>query len=180
MPFLNSIVTRNGILSLGQQVTCNKKHLDYDGYPIPMGRYTIAAMRKSTGGRELVGIKADQPVGHGWGNLEGHVEDGYGLWVDKDFFSTVFDVNINLKMVVKDEFVFRRKNLEGMECRTIGTLPDGKSSFVELEEHVDGCSADGLGKAGYCIIIPHEHLKAAGKGAKSKKGKAGHSMPEFF
>lgn len=182
MPFLNSIVTRNGILSLGQEVICKKKDLEYDGIPIPMGRYTIASMKKGMGNNELVGIRSHQPVAASWGNLDGHIENGQGLWIDKDFFTSAFDRNINMRMSVKGEFMFRQRNLEGMECRTVGTLPDGQSSFVEFNEHVDGCSADGLGKAGYCIIIPHKSLISAKKDTKGKnvKSKKVDELPEFF
>lgn len=176
MSFQNSIATPQGILNVGNEIMCKKSHLEYDGFVIPMGRYSIGAIKRS-GANHFVGLRSPQPI-DSWGNLDGETDSRRGLWVDLGYFITNFDLNMNKRVIIKGKFVFRRKNLEGMECRTVGMLPDGNSSFVEFGEYVDGCSADGLGKAGHCAIIPHEHLKAVKESVKGKDVDA--RQPEFF
>jgi hypothetical protein len=46
----------------------------------------------------------------------------------------------------------RGVNLEGKPCHMLAGLEDG-TVFVEFEEDVNGCSADGLGRAGYCVAV---------------------------
>jgi len=42
--------------------------------------------------------------------------------------------------------------LGGKPCRMLAGLDDG-TVFVEFNEDVNGCSADGLGKAGHCVAV---------------------------
>ena len=46
----------------------------------------------------------------------------------------------------------RGVDLKGRSCRMLAGFEDG-TVFVEFEEDVNGCSADGLGKAGHCVAV---------------------------
>lgn len=178
MPYMNKLPMPNGIITKGTEVFCRKSGLEYDGYRIPVGKYTIGGIKKwKSKSAYLIGIVSNQPNAVDWGDLDGMVAPGTGLWIDSRYLAQYFDLSISKTMIVKDKFMFRRKNLEGMKCRTVGTLPDNKSSFVEFDENVDGCSADGLGKAGHCVIIPHEYLKLVDKADKKVKSK---KLPDDF
>jgi hypothetical protein len=63
------------------------------------------------------------------------------------------------RALIKDEFVFRRKNLKGKVGNIISQLPGSQMLFVEFDEDLGGCSADGLGKAGHCVMIPQKYIK---------------------
>jgi len=143
----------------GNKIRC-KETLNYDDTLIPAGVYTIVAISKNRSGSiEDVGIRSEQPLPY-WGNLSGKVPDKHGLWVTIDFIYEYFTpVNSAYKAAIKDTFMFKKKDLKGKPCKVVGNLSNSKIAFIELQENVDGCSADGLGKAGHCILIPKKHLK---------------------
>jgi len=147
------------VYKLGAKIT-TFSGFDYEGIFVPAGTYTIVTTLKDNRGNVThLGIATEEPLA-GWGDLNGKIPEEYGLWVDINAVNRHFtNDQIGEKMIIKNEFVFKRKNLKGKRCRIVGRLPHSKVTFVELDEFVDGCSADGLGKAGHCILVSSEYLE---------------------
>lgn len=145
----------------GNKITC-KRSLEYEDFIIPAGTYVIVNVIKAPSGRiDSIGI-ASKTAQSNWGSLNGEVPDYCGVWVHPDFLDRHFVLDRSGdKMIIRGEFIFKRKDLKGKPCKIVGTLPDSKIILVELQENVDGCSADGLGKAGHCILIPRKFLEKA-------------------
>jgi len=146
---------------VGDKVTCYS-NLSYEGITIPKGSYKIVRDLKSPGGKlSHFGIISNAPL-MDWQDLSGYCDDGYGLWIDRGFMYKNFDFyEFGKKMIIKDKFVFKRRDLTGKKCHILGRLPRSKITFVEFDENVDGCSADGLGRAGHCVLVPHKLLEKA-------------------
>ncbi len=134
--------------------------LDHEGFIVPMMDYTIAITTTDKIGRlNNIGIVSEKYI-EGWGSLNGRCEEGYGLWVTMNFFTKHFKINSSTRRaLIKDEFIFRRKDLKGKVGNMISQLPGSELFFVEFDENLGGCSADGLGKAGRCVMIPKKHIK---------------------
>ena len=143
----------------GIKITC-KSPLEYDGCRIPPGTYEIVALSSSqSDGLGHIGVTSKKAL-KSWGDLNGQTASGHGLWLSIEVVDKYFKLDhVGRKMVIKNKFMFKRKDLRGKTCKIVGNLPNSKITFVELQEHIDGCSADGLGKAGHCILISQEHLK---------------------
>lgn len=145
----------------GAKVKCMSS-FEYDGCFIPLGTYEVVAISKTSVDKiEHIGIASYKAL-ESWGDLNGKVPPCCGLWISVKVMMNHFELDrIGRKVVIKDKFVFKRRNLKGKVCKIVGILPSSKIMFVELQEHIDGCSADGLGKAGHCILIPQKHLEKA-------------------
>lgn len=134
--------------------------VDYEGIVIPVADYIIgAAITSKSGQATNIGIVSPKYIS-GWGDLNGACNEGHGLWVTATFLMRYFRINsIGGRALIKDEFVFRRKNLKGRVGEVISKLPGSRMLFVEFNEDLGGCSADGLGKAGHCVMVPEEHVQ---------------------
>lgn len=84
-------------------------------------------------------------------------------------FVVWFDIKpIPKNLHIAKRFIFKDRNLEGMPCKKIVILKNG-DYFVELEENVSGCSCDGLGKVGHCIVVKKSILKETKPAKKTKQ-----------
>lgn len=107
----------------------------------------------------------------GWHNLDDSLEKPIGYYIELRHLTRNF-ISIPNKAIVNKEFSFRRRNLKNMECKVISPMPGNKESLVEFKEDVGGCGADGLGKAGRCLVIPNDILLIIGKQNKNKSKKS--------
>jgi hypothetical protein len=117
------------------------------------------------GERVHVGLYSHQPI-NGWGDLDGMVPSRQGLWQDSRHLLNFFELIHQDKVVVED-FNFKKRNLKGMRCKVIHHNSSHGQSFVEFDEDVGGGSADGLGKAGFCVVLPSELLENADESPKN-------------
>jgi len=92
----------------------------------------------------------------GWHDLEGELPNKTAFWVTIEELIAGFAF-ANDRAEVKGIVMFKNRNLKGMTGRILG-LMDGAFYFLEFDEDIGGCSADGLGKAGHCVAINREHL----------------------
>jgi hypothetical protein len=108
--------------------------------------------------KNLIGLQAMQEQSH-WHDLDGHLDPGYGYWVNSDTFRRIVSQGPEKVKVVKS-FKIGEIDLKGKTGKVVGFIEDKKypSTFVEFEENVGGCSADGLGKRGHCVAIPKSAL----------------------
>ena len=121
------------------------------------------------GGEAAIGI-ADTKVNRGWHNMDGRLDSGSGYWINaNELFGYFRPSRLSESVVVKGNFSFRNKNLRGKKGKLLATLPDCDDSMIEFEEYVEGCSCDGLGKAGHCLVVSHSILEFEGD-KKMKKG----------
>jgi len=152
------------IYKVGSSVAV-KDFLHYESVVIPPGTYIVASILKdgSNNTTHYGIVTKNQKIIQGWGDLSGMCTPGCGLWIPIKFLYKYFaQPEFGTEVFIREEFVFKKQNLKGKKCRLIGGLPRSNTVFVELGEFVDGCSADGLGKAGHCILIPRKYLKKQG------------------
>jgi len=116
------------------------------------------------------GVRCEQ-----WHNLDGMLSSRTGYYIREKHLINAF-TRVSDTMFVSKPFSFKRKDLKNMKCKTISPMPGGKEMVVEFDEDVGGCGADGLGKAGHCLVVPNDVLmpikeKEKSKTNKSKSGK---------
>lgn len=111
----------------------------------------------------LIGLYSDRRH-NGWGDLDGAVPSRQGFWATRDCVMDNFSILANEYEICADH-MHHKRNLKGLSCKILHTFGDG-FSFVELEENVGGGSADGLGKAGHCVVV---HKNVVAKKKKKKK-----------
>lgn len=95
--------------------------------------------------------------GYDWTDLDGDVESRRGYWIELADLFKYFDLPDAKVEIAKDVYI-KNRNLKGM-CGVV--VASGEFLFLELEENVGGCSADGHGKAGHCVAVPHDAIKMA-------------------
>ena len=147
-------------LKVGDRVR-NVRNLSYEGISILPGDYTIGSMLKDGKGGAIThyGIVSEMAF-MDWGDLNGICPGGHGIWLSANFFIKNFiHSEFGKKMQIGGEFIFKRRNLKGKNCMLISKLPNSRVAFVEFDEDIDGCSADGLGKAGRCALVPYKILE---------------------
>jgi hypothetical protein len=105
---------------------------------------------------DLIGLYSPSKRIANWSDLDGEVGSGKGWWISAKDLARCTDAP-NLEYVIGKEFAYRGEDLKDKPCKILAGLDDG-TVFVELEEHVSGCSADGLGKAGHCVAVPRDIL----------------------
>lgn len=88
-----------------------------------------------------------------WCNLSGQLPSPAGLDLFVGDVLVYFDFGVPLEDVyISKNFTFKNRNLKGLDCKYLAAFRGG-DCFVEFEEDIGGCSCDGLGRAGHCIII---------------------------
>jgi hypothetical protein len=113
---------------------------------------TVVEISKSIpSGTYSVGVCSDIPVS-GWHNLSGKTPSQQGYWIQPQELSTGFE-RTNSTLRVAENVVFNGVNISGKKCRLLKEVRPLGCKFVELEEYVNGGSADGLGKPGHCIPL---------------------------
>ena len=122
---------------------------------------------RTDGPNPLVGLYSDVRLDN-WSDLDGEVSSRKGWWLSARELARVIEEADNSAFEVSKPLEHRGVQLKGKVCRKLANMEDG-SIFVEFEEDVNGCSADGLGKAGYCVAIKNSVLKPAKKKEKHAK-----------
>ena len=118
-----------------------------------------------------VGLYSPDSRIDGWGDLNGNVGDYRGWWINAPELADCIEVDERLYEVGKD-IDHRGVKLKGMACRILSNIRDGTDTvFVEFDKDVNGCSADGLGKAGHCVALSRKALTVAKKKKKEKHSK---------
>lgn len=102
-----------------------------------------------------------------WSDLDGAVERYKGWWVRTCDLGECIEETDCSGFEVAVEFEHCGIKLKGKHCHILGTLDNG-TVFVEFDEDVNGCSADGLGKSGHCVALKAK-LLASRKRSKSAK-----------
>lgn len=128
---------------------------------------SVEIMRIRGGSPTLVGLHSPDERIDGWGDLDGHTGNRRGWWVSANELSGCI-IEGNDDFEVSKDIEHRGVKLKGKTCRRLATMSDG-SIFVEFDEDVNGCSADGLGKTGHCVALSPSALKVKKKKVKHSK-----------
>ena len=122
--------------------------------------------RKKSG--YLMGIITDSGLRpEGWHNLDGYLTKNIGYFIEECHLLHNF-APVASSMIVSKSFSFKRRDLKNMECKVVSSMPGNEESIVEFKEDIGGCGADGLGKAGYCLVIPNNVLSPVKEEGKEK------------
>lgn len=158
-------IRMNGRLySQGDVVVFNHQARAHTGAPsgLRVELYSLASNGK-------IGLYSlDHKVG-GWNDLNGEVDDYRGWFIDASELEGIIERS-DARYEINKSIVYRGKELKGMPCKVVASI-EGHLVFVELDEHVDGCSADGLGKAGHCVAVSDRSIKVIKKPDKKKQAK---------
>lgn len=122
-----------------------------------------------SGSSPTIGLHSPDQRIDGWGDLEGNVGSRRGWWVAASELESCIREAAHEYEVNKD-FEHRGVQLKGKKCKQLASMQDG-TIFVEFEEDVNGCSADGLGRAGHCVALDHKILKVCKQKKKEKHSK---------
>lgn len=122
---------------------------------MPEGTVVVLRVTKNDG--ETLGIYSPNKLFSEWGDLDGAVDHHRGWWISCANFAKCIRMDSGKYFVEKD-FLSRGVQLKGLVCNILAHLENG-SIFVEFEEDVNGCSADGLGKAGHCVALSKGQIK---------------------
>lgn len=112
----------------------------------------------------VVGLYSDTQLA-GWGDLDGEVGDNHGWYVNVQDLIWLLEWNQGKAKIINSNFEFNGVQLKGSECKFLSSIQNTKDKlvFVELNEDVGGCSADGLGKRGHCVAVPSKIIKDVSK-----------------
>jgi hypothetical protein len=106
-------------------------------------------------------------------NLDGATDDNHGYWFVPNVIPEYFETHNN-EFVIKEDFIFKSRNLKGMKCRWLNGI-GRDNAMVEFDECVGGGSADGTGRSGHCVIVPTDRItikeNVGGKCQKNENGK---------
>jgi len=91
-----------------------------------------------------------------WSDAGGNTPPGKGVVISVSEFMEVYE-RCEIEMVVSKHIIHRGRDLIGMPCRTI--VRSGRMFGVQFKEDIGGCSCDGLGKRGYCLLVNNNCLK---------------------
>lgn len=116
---------------------------------------------------EIVGLFSPNKSIPGWHDLDGKVALRHGWWARFDqLVKTIEPLDETYK--VRIDAQSRGISLKNKTCRVI-CQPEESIVFVEFDEHVNGCSADGLGKAGHCVALPPDALSKVKEKSNKKE-----------
>jgi hypothetical protein len=165
---MKSVRIDGRLIQVGDRLTSSEESGRL-GIP-PNREVKVVDISKNRGGGEAAIGVADTRVNRGWHNMDGRLDSGSGYWVNSnELFEYFRPSRLSESVIVKSDFSFRNKNLKGKKGKLLATLPDCEDSMIEFEEYVEGCSCDGLGKAGHCLVVSHSILEFVGA-KKMEKG----------
>ena len=162
---MSIVVLNSRTFTLGSVLTLNE-HAAKTCNGAPHGLKVLIARIKKEVPDIYVGLSCPDMYQEGWGDLDGEVEEGKGWWISvSNLEKSILEGGERYKVDGKVEF--KGQDLNGRSCNILASFDNGMV-FVEFEEDVSGCSADGLGKSGHCVAVNTNFLKRIPR-AKSAK-----------
>lgn len=162
---MSSITINGQLYTTGMRLRSIRSEME--GIPTGIGLEVSIAI--IDGSSSMIGVVREEPSA-GWNDLHGSVADNTGLWFQISNFEQYFEVIGSNKFTVVKNYKFGRTELKGKTGHVIHKGNDGL--FVEMDEHINGLSCDGLGKTGHCALIPQKYIEfEANKKSKKVGGK---------
>jgi len=154
---MKSVTINDRVVRLGDTLISNK---NARGIGLPSNRYIkVFIINKRSEGDIVIGL-LDKQLNEGWHDLDGTIRSGSGYWLSGKELFRYFKLHRSSELVIiKGDFLFRKKNLKGKRGTLLAALPDCNEGMVEFDEYVEGCSCDGLGKAGHCLVVSNDLLE---------------------
>lgn len=154
---MKSTVIDDRVVRLGDTLISNKKA---HAIGLPPNRCIKVLIINRNSDRKIVIGLVDAKFNDGWHSLDGAIRSGSGYWLDgKDLFKYFKLHRLSESVIIKDDLLFRKINLKGKKGKLLAALPDCDEGMVEFDEYVEGCSCDGLGRAGHCLVVSNDLLE---------------------
>jgi hypothetical protein len=118
---------------------------------------------------QLVGLHCVNRKIDGWSNLDGHVSNSTGWWASRTEMDRYLEPAVS-RYVIASGVTFRGVPLQGKPCKLVAASSDG-IVFMEFDEDLGGCSADGHGKSGRCVPLLEGCYKPIKEDTTKKKAK---------
>jgi hypothetical protein len=152
------------LIEIGAEFVITKKG-EARGYG-PAGSRAVVRQITDNGG-ENIGMEFEDNWSGDYHNMNGLLDGNRGYWIrHSDLLSSGFFSQVNIDKVVKSDYIFKGKNLKGKKVKVLARL-DKEHVMAAFEENIGGCSGDGKGKAGHCVVMRNEALVAIEKGEKT-------------
>ena len=168
----NSYIYDGVLLTVGANISLSR-HGSEHGWGEEGERMTIVCIK--AGGSRLevhIGLKASYPhENDDWHNLDGLVPQYQGRWFSPQDILHCFNIPGKDVYYIQKDLEVRGRNLRDMSCRIL-SYSNSNSVFVEFEEDIGGCGADGLGRKGHCLLVEGDILGVRSVSKKDQKKKA--------
>lgn len=105
---------------------------------------------------KTIGLHSPNQRVEDWHDLDGEVGHCRGWWIRANDLEKCIQES-NDEYIIDKLIEHRGIQLKDKRCLVLGHLDNGLV-FVEFKENVNGCSADGLGKAGHCVAVKSDIL----------------------
>jgi len=146
----NSVPLNGKSYNLGDTITFTKQARSICHAPNGLS-VEIKFITVNSNGKYSVGLYSPHQKVEEWSDLDGEVGSRRGWWIDAISLEKCIE-NLGGEFVIDKPLEHRGINLKGKLCRMLAH-PDNGTIFVEFNEDISGCSADGLGKAGHCVAV---------------------------
>jgi hypothetical protein len=148
-------------LTLGENVRLSKTAQERGVGP---EGHTVQIYEMHPDSSHTVGLFSPTPI-EGWSDLDGEVDHKHGWYVGIKDLNWIIESNEGKMKSISHNFEFNGVQLKGKKCKFLSILENTKDNlaFVEFEEDIGGCSADGLGKRGHCVAVPRKVIKDSSK-----------------
>lgn len=122
-------------------------------------RAVVKAIKVDDPGDILIGMYFETFHSKKYHNLDGMVKQGHGYWLTpsqllSDSAFTPIQENIILRPGTK----LKERDIGNKQGRILKHFSNTEYIMVELLENVEGCSGDGLGKAGHCVVLKKDKI----------------------
>ena len=126
----------------------------------PSGSKTvIKAIKVDPSGDLVIGVCFEVPYSTKYHDLDGMVKFGHGYWLTSiQLLSESSFILLQENIVLNPNTKLGERDISNKKGRILRYLSNPKYIMIELLENVKGCSGDGLGKAGHCIILEKDKI----------------------
>lgn len=146
-------------LQIGMVFTITKKGEEQRGWGSKGSKVTVKAIKIDNPGDVLIGVCFETSYRKEYHDLDGVVKHGHGYWLTpsqllNDSAFTFIQESVILQPGIK----LKEKDIGNKQGRILKRFSNTEYIMVELLENVEGCSGDGLGKAGHCVVLKNNKV----------------------
>jgi hypothetical protein len=150
-----------------------KKGEEQHGWGPKGSKVTIKAIKIDDPGNILIGVHFETSYREKYHDLDGTVKHGHGYWLTpsqllSDASFTLIQENVILQSGIK----LKERDIGNKQGRILKHFSNAEYIMVELLENVEGCSGDGLGKAGHCVVLKKDKINFKKNEYKKKENKS--------
>ncbi|MEA3296170.1 MAG: hypothetical protein U9Q27_03480 [Patescibacteria group bacterium] len=147
-------------LQIGMTFIITKEGEQKYGWGPEGSKAIIKAIKIDTFGKLIVGMYFEKPCNPAYHSLNDLVEHGHGYWLTlMQLLSNSSFRFLPENIILNPDIKLKEKNIGNKEGRILKHIFDTKYIMVELLDNVGGCSGDGIGKAGHCVILNKDKIR---------------------